>query len=182
MVVIIFAAAWFALRYRQSNYEPPESTVTVTPPPAIQGAPSGDQPAAIAPAPAAPEAPAPMAAPQVPTQFMSEEIGGIGAFNTIAGETMFDFDPAPPMTAAPPAEAPMAPPPAAPEAPPMAPPPAAPEATPMAPPPAEAPMPPPATPEVPPATTGTEMYMAPPPEHSLDGEIEMYTRSGYAEI
>jgi hypothetical protein len=24
--------------------------------------------------------------------------------------------------------------------------------------------------------------MAPPPEHSLDGEIEMYTRSGYAEI
>ena len=62
MAVIIFAAAWFALRYRQSNYEPPESTVTVTPPPAIQGAPSADQPAAIAPAPA-PEAPATMAAP-----------------------------------------------------------------------------------------------------------------------
>jgi hypothetical protein len=35
----------------------------------------------------------------------------------------------------------------------------------------------------PPVTTGTEMYMAPPPEHSLaDDEIEMYTRSGYAEI
>ncbi len=167
MAVIIFAAAWFALRYRQSNYEPPESTVTVTPPPAIQGAPSGDQPAAIAPM-VDPEAP--MVDPEAPMSTGMEDIGGIGAFNTIAGETMFDFDPAPPMTAAPPAEAPMAPPPAAPEA------------TPMAPPPAEAPMPPPATPEVPPATTGTEMYMAPPPEHSLDGEIEMYTRSGYAEI
>jgi hypothetical protein len=69
-----------------------------------------------------------------------EDIGGIGSFNTIAGETMYDFDPAPP--AAPSPEAPMAP----------------------------------------PATTGTEMYMAPPPEHSMNDEIEMYTRSGYAEI
>jgi hypothetical protein len=99
-----------------------------------------------------------------------EDIGGIGSFNTIAGETMFDFDPAPTMPATPATpEAPMAPPPATPEAP-MAPPPATPEA----------PMAPPA--EAPPVTTGTEMYMAPPPEHSLDGEIEMYTRSGYAEI
>lgn len=159
MAFIIFAAAWFALRYRQSNYEPPESTVTVTPPPAIQGAPSGDQPAAIAPT-AAPEAPAPEApmAAQVPTQFMAtgmEEIGGIGSFNTIAGETMYDFNQAPP--AAPPAAPPVAQ--EAPVAPPMAP------------------------PEAPPVTTGTEMYMAPPPEHSLaDDEIEMYTRSGYAEI
>lgn len=154
MAVIIFAAAWFALRYRQSNYEPPESTVTVTPPPAIQGAPSGDQPAAIAPM-AAPEAPAPvdpeapMVDPEAPMSTGMEDIGGIGAFNTIAGETMYDFDPASAMTA---------------------------PATP------EAPMAPPAAPEAPPATTGTEMYMAPPPEHSLDGEIEMYTRSGYAEI
>ena len=161
MAIIIFAAAWFALRYRQSNYEPPESTVTVTPPPAIQGAPSGDQPAAIAPASApapAPEAPMAAPAPEAPMAPM-EDIGGIGSFNTIAGETMFDFDPAPTMPATP----------ATPEAP-MAPPPATPEA----------PMAPPA--EAPPVTTGTEMYMAPPPEHSLDGEIEMYTRSGYAEI
>ena len=152
MAFIILAAAWFALRYRQSNYEPPESTVTVTPPPAIQGAPSGDQPAAIAPAPeapmAAPAAPEAPMAPQVPTQFMAtgvDEVGGIGSFNTIAGETMFDFDPASVSASAPPAapEVPMAP---------------------------------------PPATTGTEMYMAPPPEHSMDGEIEMYIRSGYAEI
>ena len=150
MAFIIIAAAWFALRYRQSNYEPPDSTVTVTPPPAIQGAPSGDQPAAIAPAPAAPEAPAP--APEAPMSTGMEDIGGIGAFNTIAGETMYDFDPASAMTAPATPEAPMAPP-------------AAPEA-----------------PMAPPATTGTEMYMAPPPEHSLDGEIEMYTRSGYAEI
>jgi hypothetical protein len=164
MAFIIIAAAWFALRYRQSNYEPPESTVTVTPPPAIQGAPSGDQPAAIAPAPAAPEAPAPMATPEAPMAPM-EDIGGIGAFNTIAGETMYDFDPAPP--AAPPVAEPMAP--EVPMAPPAA------QEAPMAPP-AEAP------PMAPPATTGTEMYMAPPPEHSLDGEIEMYTRSGYAEI
>ena len=154
MAFIIIAAAWFALRYRQSNYEPPESTVTVTPPPAIQGAPSGDQPAAIAPM-AAPEAPAPvtteapMVDPGAPMSTGMEDIGGIGSFNTIAGETMYDFDPASAMTA---------------------------PATP------EAPMAPPAAPEAPPATTGTEMYMAPPPEHSLDGEIEMYTRSGYAEI
>lgn len=163
MAIIIFAAAWLALRYRQSNYEPPESTVTVTPPPAIQGAPSGDQPAAIAPM-AAPEAPATMAAPEAPMATGMEDIGGIGSFNTIAGETMYDFDPAPPAT---PEAPPMPATPEAPMAPPMAPPAATPEAPPAA----------------PPVTTGTEMYMAPPPEHSLaDDEIEMYTRSGYAEI
>lgn len=117
MAFIIFAAAWFALRYRQSNYEPPESTVTVSPPPPIvQPAQSGDQPASIAPAPA-PEQPVAQAPlPPVPKEFPSsnmgggEEIGGIGAFNTIAGETMYDFDPSssspPPPTETWPSQAP----------------------------------------------------------------------------
>jgi hypothetical protein len=151
MAFIILAAAWFALRYRQSNYEPPESTVTVTPSPAIQGAPSGDQPASIAPAPEQPTAQAPLPpVPQVPEQPVpdqmttGEDIGGIGAFNTIAGETMYDFDPSS-----------------------SAPPPAV-----------ETPPPPPAT--------GTETYIPVPMDHSMnggdDGEIEMYSRSGYAEI
>jgi hypothetical protein len=160
MAFIILAAAWFALRYRQSNYEPPESTVTVTPPPAIQGAPSGDQPASIAPAPEQPTAQAPLPpVPQVPEQPVpdqmttGEDIGGIGAFNTIAGETMYDFDPS--SSAPPPTE--------------QAPPP---------PPTEQAPPPPP--------TTGTETYIPVPMDHSMnggdDGEIEMYSRSGYAEI
>jgi hypothetical protein len=161
MAFIILAAAWFALRYRQSNYEPPESTVTVTPPaPIVQPAQSGDQPASIAPAPEQPTAQAPLPpVPQVPEQPVpdqmttGEDIGGIGAFNTIAGETMYDFDPS--SSAPPPTE--------------QAPPP---------PPTEQAPPPPP--------TTGTETYIPVPMDHSMnggdDGEIEMYSRSGYAEL
>ena len=174
MAIIIFAAAWFALRYRQSNYEPPESTVTVTPPPAIQGAPSADQPASIAPAAPVTEQPSPSAEQPVMTTMSNEEIGGIGTFNTIAGDTMFDFDPAP---APAPPPAPEVPAPAMEQVPPPAP--EVPAPTPA---PAMEQVPPPAPPVSP--ATGVSMYTPPPPEHSLDGdgEIEMYTRSGYAEL
>ena len=165
MAIIIIIAAWLALRYRQSNYEPPESTVTVTPPPPIvQPAPSADQPAAIEPREdrPAPLPPVPMAAPaEFPTPAMEgadEGIGGIGSFNTIAGETMFDFDPTPPPRMAeavpqPPMEMEQAPP---------------------------APQPPMEQAQAPPAPQPPmEQAQAPPAESS---GVEMYSRSMYAEL
>lgn len=147
MAVVIFVAAWLAFRYRQSNYEPPESTVTVAPPPVVQPAPSGDVHAAVQAPP--PPAPAPLPpVPQVqeqptariPDQFgEGEGIGGIGTFDTIAGETMFDFESS--------GEAP------------------AHESMTNTPPPVV-------------STRGTETYMPPPSED----EVEMYSRSGYAEL
>ena len=95
MAVIIIVAMILAFRYRQSNYTPPESTVTLTPPPVPEPpAPEPPVPEPPVPEPPAPEPPAPEPpVPELPSSMQadSSEIGGIGGFDKIAGETMYEY-------------------------------------------------------------------------------------------
>jgi len=93
MAVVIIVAVFLATRYRQSNYTPPESTVTVTPPPPVEQPlpppPPVEQPPPPPPV-EQPPPPPPVEQPP-PTGPTNVEINGIGGFDKIAGETMYEY-------------------------------------------------------------------------------------------